>query len=642
MSPTLPFPDGERVLNVALRPEDGTTLDQCGLSLAILESMIVLGCPNDSEVVRSGGSVVVFEQNRNGEFVQTARLFPDDSGEFDFFGFGVATDGDTIVVGAFGTTILSFGEGSAYVFERNSRGRFVQTQQLMNSDLSNGDQFGRSVAVLGSTIVVGASFGDGDVIDGGAVYIFERDSRGEFQEVALLQASDATPRMNFGTTISMQEGRFVVGAFSAITDDVTTGAAYVFDFDETTETWGEVARLVPEGAAEEDQFATIVALDGDLIAVAAPGDDDAGPDFGAVFLFEEERNGRFAERQKITTTDSCSANCFGSGGLALAGNTLVVGSIDLIASDGNDNGVTFVFESNGSAFEEIVRLTTAEGGLSGLALGISDGVLAVGSPSGEIQGLAFVVETEGIAECQQQVTGFTSGALDSASVEEALFGVVDLDKFANDEVNIVAQLETCGQPIGLVRVEVMDVMSAVDRRAPFDLFGEPAKLPSGRQQLRAALCEDASCDVTTGALDVEIFVDSGCTPTITEIVAYDAFTDMPFAIVEEGAEICIPTSGDMNFEAVASCVDAIDFRLEGEDMVDTRSEQQAPYFLYGDDNGDVRRQYDSGPFPAGDFKIEASFTPQVSTPNNSGISLEVSFTLIDCPMDEEMDEEATP
>ena len=85
----------------------------------------------------------------------------------------MAIDGETVVVGvsrddnARGTDA-----GAAYVFVRAGTARTEQ-QKLIASDAITGDFFGRSVAISGETVVVGAST-DNNTGSSGAAYVFAR------------------------------------------------------------------------------------------------------------------------------------------------------------------------------------------------------------------------------------------------------------------------------------------------------------------------------------------------------------------------------------------------------------------------------------------------------------------------------------
>jgi hypothetical protein len=51
-------------------------------------------------------------------------------------------------------------------------GSWIEVKKLVADDADNGDQFGVSVTLSGSTQVAGASFADSGGVDTGAVYIF--------------------------------------------------------------------------------------------------------------------------------------------------------------------------------------------------------------------------------------------------------------------------------------------------------------------------------------------------------------------------------------------------------------------------------------------------------------------------------------
>ena len=93
----------------------------------------------------------------------------------DQFGVSVAVDGDTAVVGA---DRANDRRGSAYIFTRDSTGDW--TQQVKLDGEETGDQFGWSVAVDGDTVVVGAHAYDGEdasnttLVNSGAAYVITK------------------------------------------------------------------------------------------------------------------------------------------------------------------------------------------------------------------------------------------------------------------------------------------------------------------------------------------------------------------------------------------------------------------------------------------------------------------------------------
>ena len=85
-----------------------------------------------------------------------------DSGNF---GYSVAIDGDTCVIGA---DYTNFHTGSAYVFT-NTGGTWSQVQKLTATGGAPNDYFGNSVAIDGDTCVIGAS---GTNTGAGSAYVY--------------------------------------------------------------------------------------------------------------------------------------------------------------------------------------------------------------------------------------------------------------------------------------------------------------------------------------------------------------------------------------------------------------------------------------------------------------------------------------
>ncbi len=133
--------------------------------------------------------------------VQQWSLSAPDAGYQDQFGYAVAIDGNTAVIGARNADPDLGGgpvqdAGAAYVYTYNGK-TWVLDARLTAKDAEPGDTFGVSVAINGSRIVVGATGVDlenhnkkGDELkDAGAAYIFTR-SGGSWAQQAKLTADD--------------------------------------------------------------------------------------------------------------------------------------------------------------------------------------------------------------------------------------------------------------------------------------------------------------------------------------------------------------------------------------------------------------------------------------------------------------------
>ena len=313
--------DGDWTSNITetkLTATGGAADDLFGASVALYgESTIVVGAPGDQNSVGgtdvSTGSAYVFTRNsETGEWSQKAKLTASNAALDDEFGNSVAVDDDTIAVGAYGKGGNSLTDsGLVYVFVKPAAdggwaNASTETVQLRASDRAANDNFGRSVAVDGNTIVVGAS-GDQNTIGGaeastGSAYVFTRPDNGWTNsagtETAKLTASDGADSDQFGRSVAVDGDTIVVGAHQNDDDGTDSGSIYVFikPANGWTDTAGTVKLTASNGKAG-DRFGIALALDGDTALVAAPrndandDDDDTGNDVlgaGSAYVFDIE------------------------------------------------------------------------------------------------------------------------------------------------------------------------------------------------------------------------------------------------------------------------------------------------------------------------------------------------------------------
>ena len=299
------------------------------------------------------------------------KLTASNSKENDNFGWAVAMDDGTAVVGAPQDHTRN---GAAYVFIRDSGGSWSEVAQLTASDGALDDEFGHSVAVDGNTIVIGAPQDDDNVSNlrnFGSAYVFTMPGggwAGNITETAKLTASDGAADDEFGHSVAVDGDTVVVGAHQANLEDTgnnplnNSGAAYVFIKPASRWATGdETAKLTESvsGRALHDRFGQSVAVQGDTVVVGAHLDDHKGSDAGAVFVFTEpgtneegwkgwdglEDGDKDALTVQLTAFDGASRDHFGYS-VALDGKTLVVGARQGDSdsdSDSDDSGSAYVF-----------------------------------------------------------------------------------------------------------------------------------------------------------------------------------------------------------------------------------------------------------------------------------------------------------
>jgi len=192
-----------------------------------------------------------------------------DSAASNQFGRSVAIDGDLVVVGAWQN---GFNRGALYIFRRDAGG-WVQESKLLASDGVMGDYLGTAVAIQGSR-VIGGAYGDDTaaVTNHGAAYVFRRNAPGSWTQEAKLVASDAAGSDEFGRGVAIDGDTAIIGTWPFWSDG--PGAAYAFVRDGTT--WSQQAKLTHPSPGAADYFGFTVGVSGDVVVVGAWADDVAG------------------------------------------------------------------------------------------------------------------------------------------------------------------------------------------------------------------------------------------------------------------------------------------------------------------------------------------------------------------------------
>ena len=149
--------------------------------MAIDGNYLLVGAPFvDADASTTGsGAAYIFERDAaTGQWpaTETYKLDPTNNDANDKFGYSVALSGTTAVVGAYQDSAPDANTGSVYIFERvtvDSVVSWTQQQNMVSNNIAANDAFGTSVAISGGRVVVGAPFEDVGGSASGAAYVFE-------------------------------------------------------------------------------------------------------------------------------------------------------------------------------------------------------------------------------------------------------------------------------------------------------------------------------------------------------------------------------------------------------------------------------------------------------------------------------------
>jgi len=309
------------------------TSTRFALTIAAVVFTLSLPCP-------AGGDVDLCELGK----VVSEGILPT-----DYFGTAVAFSDDRLFVSATSEEVQYEDQGVVYVFRREGD-TWVEHQRIEAPEPAERLFFGGTIDVDDGVLAVRAS----PYYENRRLYVFEEGPSG-FEHTATL--TSGVEDDYFASQISVDGGTIVAGASKDDEIDYDTGAAYVFVKDGGN--WVQQAKLTASDAAYSAGFGADVWLDGDRLAVGSPGYDlPGGSDAGKAYVFSRSGS-TWTEEARLTASDGVTLDLFGTS-VALQGDTLLVSAPEDIHGP-EEKGSVYVFEWNGSAWTEEMKLGTSDG-----------------------------------------------------------------------------------------------------------------------------------------------------------------------------------------------------------------------------------------------------------------------------------------
>ncbi|MBK7128118.1 MAG: hypothetical protein IPM74_13185 [Crocinitomicaceae bacterium] len=406
-------------------PADRAADDQFGYAVDIDGIWAIVGAYSDNfGGSENHGSVYIYKRVGVNDWVEHQKLIPSDQEDYDRFGWSVAIEGDYAIIGAYrededasGANSLS-NSGSAYIFENDGSGNWVQVEKIVASDRQDDDEFGWSVDISGSTAVVGARAEDHNVAGGsyiysaGSVYVFERDLGGNWNQTQKICAADRAADINypggysgedlgdqFGWAVSISGDYIVVGAlhhdYAVVSPPSgimwSSGAAYIFE--RNAGTWSQVQKIQNFDRESWDRFGCAVEIDTNVLIVGAYSEDEEEDGVsneltnpGSAYLFERNTGGTWVFTQKIVPDDRNSGDHFGYS-FALKDTLLVVGTHsddhdEFGGALADDAGSAYIFEKNAGVWTQSQKIDASDRQAFdefGIDVGLSNHTIIIGA-----------------------------------------------------------------------------------------------------------------------------------------------------------------------------------------------------------------------------------------------------------------------
>lgn len=296
-----------------LLPDDGSSGDRFGLTVAIHKNIAIVGARFDGPGV---GTAYLFDAT-NG--TQIAKLIASDGAAGENFGSSVSIDGNLAIVAAELDDDNGPLSGSAYIFDITTGS---QIAKILPQDGLKSDFFGRSVGISSGTAIVGAPNDDDNGGASGSVYLFDALAN---SQTAKLLPSDGAPNDRFGSSVAISGNTAIIGAPRDDDMGSNSGSAYLFDIS----TGEQIGKLLADDGSDGNFFGSYVSISGNFAVVGAPKDDDFGYRSGSAYLFDITTGKQIA---KLLARNGLADDVFGLE-VGISGNKIIAG-----AYGNDDNG----------------------------------------------------------------------------------------------------------------------------------------------------------------------------------------------------------------------------------------------------------------------------------------------------------------
>jgi len=305
---------------IRARPDTLVSGDSFGTSVAVDGDLMVIGTPYSDELGTDIGLAYAYEWRRVDWFLIGA-ISPPSADDFENFGTSVAVSGDWIAVGAPANDDMGTDAGAVHIFQlKGGAISYVDTLYDLVPDAQN--MFGTSVAMDGSTLVVGAPYADGLATNDGSASVFVESGSSWSADDWLpspFGSSGETTGFSVDVSESCSQGSTILlgapGAYGL-------GLVHVYYNDGLA--WQSGGSWESQNPATGNLFGYSVAIDGDRAVVGEPGSDELATDGGMAMVLEYIPGIGFVPLGQLEPSTIATSDQLGTS-VAISGTDILVG-----------------------------------------------------------------------------------------------------------------------------------------------------------------------------------------------------------------------------------------------------------------------------------------------------------------------------
>lgn len=195
------------------------------------------------------------------------------------FGRALTMTSTELVVGQ---PVNWYGPGVVYTYQLDAAGGWRERSRLVASDSSRMDDFGRTLALDGNTLIVGAPRKRGA---SGVAYVFTRSSaRAAWRQAGVIEPPASGNHAEYASALALSHDDLLIGAPGADSTGV------IYHFRRAGNSWRQHAVIRPASNAGLVGFGRAMSQHGDGLLIGAPAADSGA---GRVFFARRDASGKW-------------------------------------------------------------------------------------------------------------------------------------------------------------------------------------------------------------------------------------------------------------------------------------------------------------------------------------------------------------
>ena len=379
-----------------------------GYSCATNGNYLIIGASNETVNGLSGaGAAYIYNLNDtswNPQRVSAADSFEGTTyqQESAAFGSSCAISDIYLIIGASNETVNGLsGAGAAYIYKFDGS-VWSPSKRIKSNSVQYGGSFGKSCAICGDYLIVGAPFESYVLYNEGRVYLYKLNGTSwgissTISSTATISGTPAAYTHNsgyFGYSCAISDYYLVIGASNEQTSSTVfgAGAAYIYKFNGSA--WGPHLRISAANSFEgttyqidNAAFGWSCAINSNYLVIGAytESDSNSAAEEGAAYIYKFDGS-TWGPLKRLSIHTSFPDISFYSKGYAHFGNRCsIMGDYLVITASGENEyngnrsvGAAYIYKLNGSTWGPLKRISASDsfegstyGGIYNAQFGIS-------------------------------------------------------------------------------------------------------------------------------------------------------------------------------------------------------------------------------------------------------------------------------